>query len=107
MDRSEALRVATETVHELIERAPRGVPFSGGVAFEARVDAVERFARFLMESPEGKPETVQDAPGTRYRDKDGDIWTVQPDGELTCSALTGRRTREDAERAYGPLTRIP
>lgn len=28
---------------------------------------------------------AKDAPGTRYRDSDGDTWTVQADGTLTCS----------------------
>ncbi len=76
MTREEALKIAIGYVKELGEGGQRGA-FSQHSPLEKRVEAVERFARFLMEDSRPRPpayRTVADidagGPGTDDDDDD-------------------------------------
>jgi len=112
MTRAEALALAREHVEKMATNA-RG--YQDGVKFADKVDAVERFARFLLDGEDAAVEvtTMQDAdpkylPDVAYRDSDGDRWWYSVDSKRLHLRpdLSSTGTPVDVvERDYGPLTR--
>lgn len=123
MDRPEALKLAVEHVNSMARPGPLGA----GASIADRAAVVERFARFLMEddaqagypavggiypNPPAQDDTAHAETGhsfftgTQFRDKDGDVWTVQVDGMLTSPVLHSPRTLASLRAAYGPLERL-
>lgn len=106
MERTEALKIATEHVKTLATNS-RG--YQDGVTFTDKAAAVEKFARFLMEDEPA--ETVAEVPpgadghpvGTRLRDKDGDVWTWEHDGQWHLSSGSNVETLAFIRAQYGPL----
>lgn len=116
MTRAEALAAAREHV-EKMSTNPRG--YQDGVKFPDKVAAVERFARFLMETDatagvSGEPLAEWEREllsgtvpaGTQFRDKDGDTWTVQADGKARMRPGGHPETLDDIRRDYGPIVRL-
>ncbi|GGQ08000.1 hypothetical protein BKA00_007457 [Actinomadura coerulea] len=127
MNRTEALKLAVEHVNSMCRPGPLGA----GAPIERRAEAVERFARFLLEddadtvdistlSERPGTETLRvDAaeaagfplPGTRYRDNDGDVWIVRQGGGLSLDqprneGRNGHSTLAEVRSEWGPLTRL-
>jgi hypothetical protein len=106
VNRDEALKIAREHVAAIGTNA-RG--YQDGVTFAAKVDAVERFARFLLEGGEDAPEELAELrrAGDRLRDRDDDVWTLGADGRWHLHPGSNGETLEYIERRYGPVAHLP
>lgn len=57
-------------------------------------------------APASVPVTLAEAPVTRLRDWEGDVWTLRGNGLWSINRVDGADSREYIERHYGPVTEL-